>query len=71
MGVYCLIASCAVVTNQFQKHYFSLSSKRFTLACVPIKDSDHAVHLRCLVRIFDERSIGSSCFHSNHIVCMI
>ena len=36
-----------------------LSSKRYMLACAPIKDSDQLSHLLSLIRVFDERSLGS------------
>ena len=35
------------------------SSKRYTLACVPIEDSDQPAHPRSLIRVFDGRSMGS------------
>ena len=35
------------------------SSKRYKLACAPIKDSALPAHLCCLFRVFDRRSLGS------------
>ena len=34
-------------------------AKRYTLACVPIKDLDQPVHPCSLIRIFNVHSVGS------------
>ena len=39
-----------------------LSSKSYKLACAPIEDSDQSAHSRSLIRVFNERSIGSQGF---------
>ena len=36
-----------------------VSSKRYKLACAPIKDSDQPALLRSLIRVFDGCSMGS------------
>ena len=35
--------------------------KRYTLPCAPIEDSDQPSHLRSLIVVFNERSMGSRC----------
>ena len=36
-----------------------MSSERFKFACAPTEDSDQAARLRSLIRVFNERFIGS------------
>ena len=36
-----------------------VSSKRHTLACAPIEDSDQSAHMRSLIRVFYGRSTGN------------
>ena len=43
--------------------YESESSKRYKLACVPIKDSDQPAHLHSLIRVFNGHSMGSQSPH--------
>ena len=41
-----------------------MSSKRWTLACAPIEDSDQSVHIRNLIRVYARRSMGNQS-HNN------
>ena len=42
-----------------EKRMEPVSSKIYKLACAPIEDSDQTAHLRSLIRVFNERSLGS------------
>ena len=44
--------------------FVRVSSHRYMLACVPIKDSDQTEHPLSLIRAFDGHSMGS---HATHV----
>ena len=43
-------------------HIGPVSSETYKFACAPIEDSDQPAHLRGLIRVFDERSMGSQVY---------
>ena len=46
-------------SQQVRSRFDPASSKTYKLACAPIEDSDEPDHPRHLIKVFDERSMGS------------